>query len=353
MPDLFDLLGGLVDASFDLGPRGRRADPEPPPLPPGIPALPPDPNAIARGLGAIRAHDPGFDEAAMVAGARAVWHRTTGEKDAPGADPLRDIAISAVRVGPALETVTVRFGTAAGEEDWVFQRSATATTPTDPVAAGGHCPGCGAPLQLDAAGTCPYCHASVLATPGWTLAERNRLRPITARDAAALAMVAASVAPASLAAPPPPPPTAADGVDLSPLGVDAYSLLASARETVYAVAQARSRRRPELVADRVTAELGAALRDEAAAALARHRHHVLAFLEVSDAVITAAAHAPGGDSVTVRLRLSGEEYELADAGMELAEGTQTVHSWSEEWVLVRSAGSGAWLAASSLRVADV
>jgi hypothetical protein len=73
MSELFDLVGGLLDASRDLGLGGRRSALEPPPLPPGIPALPPDPNAIARGLGAIRAHDPGFDEAAMVAGPRAVW----------------------------------------------------------------------------------------------------------------------------------------------------------------------------------------------------------------------------------------------------------------------------------------
>jgi predicted lipid-binding transport protein (Tim44 family) len=135
--------------------------------------------------------------------------------------------------------------------------------------------------------------------------------------------------------------------------VDAYSLLASARATVYAVAQARSRRRPELVADRVTPALGAALRDEAAAAAARHRHHVLAFLEVSDAVVTAAVHAPEADRVTVRLRLSGEEYELADATLELAEGTQTVRSWSEDWVFVRTSGSRPWLAASSVMVVDV
>ncbi|HEV7465962.1 MAG TPA: hypothetical protein VGP96_06660, partial [Candidatus Dormibacteraeota bacterium] len=265
--------------------------------------------------------------------------------------PLRDAAIAAVRAGPSLEAITVRFGTAAGEEDWVFQRSATATTPTDPVAAAGHCPSCGAPLQLDSAGGCPYCHATVLATPGWTLATRNQLRPMTGRDAVALALVAASLAPATPAAAPP-PPAAAEGVDLGPMGVDAYSLLASARATVYAVGQARSQRRPALAADRVTGELAAVLHDEAAATAARHRHHVLAFLEVGDAMVTAATHAPEGDRVTVRLRLSGEEYELADATMELAEGTQTVHRWSEDWVFVRTAAAGPWLAASSVRVDD-
>ncbi|MEA2670841.1 MAG: hypothetical protein QOG45_1061 [Chloroflexota bacterium] len=50
---------------------------------------------------------------------------------------------------------------------------------------------------------------------------------------------------------------------------------------------------------------------------------------MSDAVVTAATHAPESDRVTVRLRLSGEEYDLADATLELAEGTQTVHGWWE------------------------
>lgn len=347
-----DLLNLIFGGALNLEPGGRwRSDPEPPPLPPGIPALPPDPRAIAVGVAAIRAHDPGFDEAAMVAGARAVWHRTIGAPAAAG-PPLRDAAIAAVRAGPSLEAITVRFGTAAGEEDWVFQRSATAATPADPVAAAGHCPGCGAPLRLDSAGGCPYCHATVLATPGWTLATRNQLRPMTARDAEALALVAASLAPPPPAAVPP-PPAAVEGVDLGPMRVDAYSLLASARATVYAVGQARSQRRPALVADRVTAELAAALHDEALATAARHRHHVLAFLEVGDAVVTAATHAPEGDRVTVRLRLSGEEYELADGSLELVEGTQTVHRWSEDWVFVRTAAAGPWLAASSVRVADV
>ncbi|MEA2670842.1 MAG: hypothetical protein QOG45_1062 [Chloroflexota bacterium] len=61
MFDLFDLfIGGALN--LDHGGRWRSADPEPPPLPPGIPALPPDPRAIAVGVAATRAHDPGFDE---------------------------------------------------------------------------------------------------------------------------------------------------------------------------------------------------------------------------------------------------------------------------------------------------
>jgi hypothetical protein len=46
MSDLLDLIFG---GALNLDPGGRwRSDPEPPPLPAGIPALPPDARAIAR-----------------------------------------------------------------------------------------------------------------------------------------------------------------------------------------------------------------------------------------------------------------------------------------------------------------
>jgi hypothetical protein len=353
MADLFDILGGALDIALDMQ-RGRERDAyaEEPPLPPGIPALPPDPRAIARGLDAIRAHDPAFDEAALLLHARAVWSKVTSTGVGVGLPVLRDVAVSAVSVGPEMQTITVRFGTAAGEEDWVFQRSSTAVTDPDPATTANHCPNCGAPLQLDPTGACPYCHTSVLAAPGWALTTRNQLRPMTARDAAALAMVAQASAPAIPAAPPPPPPAASAGVDLATLGVDAYSLLATARDLAYAIAQARSQRRPDMVAGRVDGDLAAALAAEAADTVARHRHHVLAFLEVADAVITAAEHAAGGDRVTVRMRMTGQEYELADGSMALVDGTQTTRTWTEDWVLRRAGVTADWVAISSVRVAD-
>ncbi|HVS40785.1 MAG TPA: zinc ribbon domain-containing protein [Candidatus Dormibacteraeota bacterium] len=354
MADLFDILGGALDIALDMQ-RGRRErDPylDEPPLPPGIPALPPDPRAIARGLDAIRAHDPAFDEAAFLAHAHAVWNKVTTTGAGAGLPALRDEAISAVSVGPEIETITVRFGTAAGEQDWVFRRAATAVTDRDPATTANHCPNCGAPLQLDPKGACPYCHTSVLAALGWALTTQNLLRPMTARDAAVLAMVAQATTPAAPSAPPPPPPAASTGVDLAALGVDAYSLLATARDLVYAVAQARSQRRPDMVASRVDGDLAAALAAEAADMTARHRHHILAFLEVTDAVITATDHAADGDRVTVRMRMNGQEYGLADGGMALVDGTQTQRTWSEDWVLRRAAAGADWVAISTVRVAD-
>jgi hypothetical protein len=365
--------------------------------PPGIPALPPDPRLVSRGVAGIRAHDPTFDEGAVVDQARSLWtlmgreqaeQRTDLLRGAISDDllawlpateglVLRDAAVSAVEAGGDLDAVTVRLlvertqglvlaaldhlvgGHEAPiwEEDWVFQRSAGATTPVGSAEAG-RCPTCGAPLRRDAAGSCAYCHATVLAAPGWVLTGRHRLRPMTPQDAAALAAGAqAGRADPSTAAPPPPPAALADGVDLGALGgggerVDPYSLLATVRETVYAVAAARSQRRPELAAGRVTAALAGRVREEAGTEAARRRHHVLAFLEVGDAVVTSATQGPEGDRVTVRLHLTGEEYELADATLEVVEGSPTMRSWSEEWVFERSGPSAPWLAGGSSRPGD-
>jgi hypothetical protein len=44
----------------------------------------------------------------------------------------------------------------------VFQRSSHATTPSGGGTLEQHCPNCGAPLDLDLAGTCKYCRAPVM-----------------------------------------------------------------------------------------------------------------------------------------------------------------------------------------------
>ena len=47
-------------------------------------------------------------------------------------------------------------------EDWTFTRSSSATT-KDGSGTRQNCPNCGAPLDLDAAGTCAYCKQLVMA----------------------------------------------------------------------------------------------------------------------------------------------------------------------------------------------
>ena len=61
-------------------------------------------------------------------------------------------------------------------EDWTFQRSGTATTPTGGGTLTAKCPNCGAPLDLDLAGTCKYCKAPVSSGAyDWVLARIAQL----------------------------------------------------------------------------------------------------------------------------------------------------------------------------------
>jgi predicted lipid-binding transport protein (Tim44 family) len=48
------------------------------------------------------------------------------------------------------------------QEDWVFERSSSATTKADGGTMEQRCPNCGAPLDVDLAGNCHYCRAPVM-----------------------------------------------------------------------------------------------------------------------------------------------------------------------------------------------
>ena len=57
------------------------------------------------------------------------------------------------------------------EADWVLERASSATSRDDGGLLGGHCPACGAPLQLDGDGLCAFCHAACTdATHDWVVA---------------------------------------------------------------------------------------------------------------------------------------------------------------------------------------
>ena len=61
-------------------------------------------------------------------------------------------------------------------EDWTFQRSGSATTPVGGGTLTAKCPNCGAPLDLDLAGTCKYCKAPVSSGAyDWVLARIAQL----------------------------------------------------------------------------------------------------------------------------------------------------------------------------------
>jgi len=182
--------------------------PPPPPLPRGA--------EVDQALERIRERDPAFDEAGFLNGVTAsfnlvqrawceqlpaesrkvmadgIWlrHRTQIEEMATAGkrNVLEDLHIGRSEIIGCVtdadsDSITVRIhaysrdydlSTDGGQilrgdrvmrlwtEDWTFTRSSTATTK---VGSGTRqtCPNCGAPLDLDAAGTCAYCNQLVMA----------------------------------------------------------------------------------------------------------------------------------------------------------------------------------------------
>ena len=184
----------------------------PPPPPPPLPRRP----EVDQALDRIRERDPAFDEAGFLNGvttsfnlvqrawceqlpaesrkvmADGIWlrHRTQIEDMATAGkrNVLEDLHIGRSEVIGCVtdadsDSITVRIHAYSRDydvevtggqmlrgdrvmrlwtEDWTFTRSSTATTK---VGSGTRqtCPNCGAPLDLDAAGTCAYCNQLVMA----------------------------------------------------------------------------------------------------------------------------------------------------------------------------------------------
>ena len=203
-------------------------DTPPPPPPPPLPRRPEVDEALAR----IRERDPAFDEAGFLNGvassfvlvqrawceqlpaesrkvmADGIWlrHRTQIEEMAAAGrrNVLEDLHIGRSEVidcvtDPDSDSITVRIHAYSRDydvgpdgqivrgdrvvrlwtEDWTFTRSSSATTK---VGSGTRqtCPNCGAPLDLDAAGTCAYCNELVMAGAyDWVLSRIEQVYSTT------------------------------------------------------------------------------------------------------------------------------------------------------------------------------
>ncbi len=61
-------------------------------------------------------------------------------------------------------------------EDWTFQRSSSAVTRPGGTTMGERCPNCGAPLDVDIAGSCRYCKAPIMSGDyDWVLARISQV----------------------------------------------------------------------------------------------------------------------------------------------------------------------------------
>jgi predicted lipid-binding transport protein (Tim44 family) len=184
----------------------------------GRPAAPaPAPADVAAGLDAIRAHDPDFDAEAFKTSversffvveegwteckpemtrrvmADGIWqqHRTqieqyqhNGTRNVLDGLAVGKVTITAAASDAHHDTITARIlatcadydvEVATGkvvrgdkhqmapfQEDWMWQRSSSATTKAGGGTLEQRCPNCGAPLDVDLAGVCHYCRAPVM-----------------------------------------------------------------------------------------------------------------------------------------------------------------------------------------------
>ena len=186
---------------------------------------------VAAGLAAIRAHDPQFDETEFVNRAQreffivekawsdakpeesrrvmsdTLWdqHRVQiedyvakGRRNLLDNLALADATIVSAGSSGAHDHVMVRMHAACADydvdvnsgrvvrgdrtvrdwyEDWLFQRSSSATTRPDGGTMGERCPNCGAPLDVDLSGVCSYCKAPVMSGDyDWVLARIDQVQ---------------------------------------------------------------------------------------------------------------------------------------------------------------------------------
>lgn len=186
--------------------------------------------AVQDGLTAIREHDPDFDEAGFLALAErafftiqqawtdrkpdvsrqvmadGVWQQHKMQIDQYVANGQRNVLdnlavqntkIVVAHTDASYDTIVVRFfascadydvNVASGKrvrgdtsiqdwaEDWCFQRSSKAVTKKDGGTMSKHCPNCGAPLDVDLAGVCKFCHAPVMSGQyDWVLTRIEQL----------------------------------------------------------------------------------------------------------------------------------------------------------------------------------
>jgi predicted lipid-binding transport protein (Tim44 family) len=209
MPNAGQLFGGSPD-----GPTGQSPD-----------------ATATNGISAIVAHDPAFNEATFLADverafftveeawtelkpdmsrqvmADGVWqqHKTqiegyehNGTRNVHEGLALGKATVMSASSDQTYDTITVRILAACADydiavasgkvvrgnkhemtqwqEDWTFQRSSDATTKADGGTMQKKCPNCGAPLDVDLAGVCKYCHAPIMSGKyDWVLSRIDQV----------------------------------------------------------------------------------------------------------------------------------------------------------------------------------
>jgi predicted lipid-binding transport protein (Tim44 family) len=130
------------------------------------------------------------------------------------------------------------------------------------------------------------------------------------------------------------------GVDTAPLrqvdpDFDDEAFRAIARETFYKVRQARSLQNPQESAELLSPQMQSELQNAISGDVAAHRHHLLPFLTVNDAVIAGAQVVDGKEEIDVQFSISAAEEDADDRTGQTLEGDDTERSWEESWRFTR------------------
>jgi predicted lipid-binding transport protein (Tim44 family) len=131
------------------------------------------------------------------------------------------------------------------------------------------------------------------------------------------------------------------GVDTSALKqvdpeFDNEAFRAIARETFYKVREARRLQNPQETAELLSPQLQGELQSAVSGDVASHRHHLLPFLTINDAVIAAARVVGDHEEIDVQFSVSAAEEDVDDRTGQALAGDDTVSSWEERWEFTRN-----------------
>jgi len=135
-------------------------------------------------------------------------------------------------------------------------------------------------------------------------------------------------------------PAELPGVDTSAIRradpeFDEEAFRAIARETFYKVREARRLQNPPESAELLSPQMQGELQNAISGDVAAHRHHLLPFLTVKDAVIAGTEVVAGREQIDVLFSISAIEEDLDDRSGQVMAGDTSEHSWEERWRFAR------------------
>lgn len=119
-------------------------------------------------------------------------------------------------------------------------------------------------------------------------------------------------------------------------GFDDEAFRAIARETFYKVREARTLQNPQESAELLSPRMQSEMQNAVSGDVAAHRHQLLPFLWINDAVITGAEVAGGQEQIDVRFSISAAEEEVDGSTGQVLAGDSSEHSWEERWRFTRN-----------------